>query len=531
MVKNKKIKIELMFPNSKYVKYMQEVSSVKAFENGLVTIDGLYSETVFGPVGSDVRMSNFGYIDLGISVVHPLIWKAVTKKKMYRGIVDGTTFVTFDNEIKDFIISDSESGNTGYHYFFTNLPRVDLLKTESQVAKDNVNLYNKYRENVYYDKLLVLPAGLRDYTIDKSNRIIEIEINEYYTRILSMTGLTKAMSDVEHEDLNSIRLRLQEKVNDLYDYLMDMIDGKHKFINGSFTATNIDYSTRNVATGIPMVIDDLENVVGDINTAQIGLLQFVKSVTPMVQYEWAKFISDRYFVLGQDALLVNKVSKLTGYVTINSKTFSKFSVPDEIDAMMSNLLDDDFKNKPIDVDGYWLLMVLDKGDEIIVYERVDNTIDAKIIEELRPITYGELFYILTYRASKTTNSLITRYPIASEYSIYPSKVLIRTTHVDRAIRLTVKDELGGTTSILEHYPILGERWVPGISPSSTRLKSLGADFDGDKLGQSSLLTMESNEEVDKLLNSLAMYVDKDSGEVHNINDNVCKRTFATLTKV
>jgi len=531
MSKNKKLKIVPIFPNDKYVKYMGEVTTVQAFDKGLINEDGLYSEKIFGPVGSDTRMVRFGFIDLGVSVVHPLIWKAVTRKKLYNNIINGSVYVTFDNTIKDFVVSDIENGHTGFNYFFTNLPRVKFVKGKSLLTNDNIKLYEQYKDNIYYDKLLILPAGLRDYSVGKDGRFTEVEINEFYTSVISMSGLTKSISKAELNSLDDIRLRMQEKVNDLYDYLMGMIDGKHKFINGSFTATNIDYATRNVASGIPMTIDDLEDVEGDINTAQIGLMQFVKSISPFIHYEWENIINNIYFVLGQDALLVDKESMSNVRVGLGGKTLNKFTTVDGVENIMSNLIDDDFKNSPIDVAGHWLMLVHDKGDEFILYEKIDETIPEDIKKELRPITYGELFFIMAERYVKRTRGLITRYPVASELSIYPSKVLLNSTHTYREVKLHIKDELGLSIHTIKKFPIVKGKWVPGISPSSTRLPKLGLDYDGDKLAFIALFTDNSNGEVDKILSSITMYIDNEGNEIHDVNDNVCKRTFLTLTTV
>jgi hypothetical protein len=35
--------------------------------------EGLYSEEIFGRVGSDERLNRFGYFDLKLSIFHPLV--------------------------------------------------------------------------------------------------------------------------------------------------------------------------------------------------------------------------------------------------------------------------------------------------------------------------------------------------------------------------------------------------------------------------------------------------------------------------
>ena len=69
--------IDLLILNRSNTGYMLEVKSPIIFESSsnIFKKDGLFSNEIFGDVGSKDRMERCGYIDLKIPVMHPLIYK------------------------------------------------------------------------------------------------------------------------------------------------------------------------------------------------------------------------------------------------------------------------------------------------------------------------------------------------------------------------------------------------------------------------------------------------------------------------
>ena len=66
--------------------FIQEPSSTRFHPNGLL------SEIIFGEVGSNQRFSQFGYIKLNTTVLHPMIFVDITRtKKIYKDIMSMLT--------------------------------------------------------------------------------------------------------------------------------------------------------------------------------------------------------------------------------------------------------------------------------------------------------------------------------------------------------------------------------------------------------------------------------------------------------
>ncbi|MFO5848545.1 hypothetical protein ACLBP5_30600, partial [Klebsiella pneumoniae] len=62
---------------------------------------------IFGRVGPADRESLFGYIHLGLELIHPAVYRNLIKlKAFYEEIVLGKASAVFDESIKEFIRAD-----------------------------------------------------------------------------------------------------------------------------------------------------------------------------------------------------------------------------------------------------------------------------------------------------------------------------------------------------------------------------------------------------------------------------------------
>src|SRR5579872_1383888 len=75
--------------------------------------DGLFSTLIFGKVGDPARSARFSFIDIKIPIFHPVIFSAlIALKQLYGGIMAGTDYAVWSDELKDFERSDSINGKT-----------------------------------------------------------------------------------------------------------------------------------------------------------------------------------------------------------------------------------------------------------------------------------------------------------------------------------------------------------------------------------------------------------------------------------
>ena len=182
--------ITLLNLTPEYLKMLSPITDLSIFDSNKDTYSsqGLFSNEIFGEVGTELRNKRFAYIDIKLPVLHPIVYKALTQaRKMYIDIISGSQYATFSYKDNDFIKSDPIEGETGYHFFFKHYPQLLLQDTGSDRRRQTIELLNKFRDRAIIDKIIVLPAGLRDVEFE-DNRPTYDEINNYYKRLISLSN-------------------------------------------------------------------------------------------------------------------------------------------------------------------------------------------------------------------------------------------------------------------------------------------------------------------------------------------------------
>jgi hypothetical protein len=127
--------------------------------------EGLFSEKIFGQIGTTSRITSFGWISLPVRIIAPVVFKAISKlSALYLDIMAGRAFAKWDNVRKDFIKAheDDPDADTGYTFFLSHFKEIDYPITPSMSRDDRIQLSKKYIDICLYDKIPVMPAGLRD---------------------------------------------------------------------------------------------------------------------------------------------------------------------------------------------------------------------------------------------------------------------------------------------------------------------------------------------------------------------------------
>jgi hypothetical protein len=151
--------------------------------------NGLYSVSIFGRMGDDMRNTRFSYIDVRAAILHPIIWRALGKlKQLYHDILLGTQYAVFDPAVKDFVRSDVVNGKTGYQFFLDHAAQIEFQKTNSTEREFNIRVVKKYWKIALTSKIVVEPAGLRDIQLSGDGRHEEDEVNDLYRRLLAVSN-------------------------------------------------------------------------------------------------------------------------------------------------------------------------------------------------------------------------------------------------------------------------------------------------------------------------------------------------------
>jgi len=519
---------KLIFPDKFYVKYLGEILTSRVINRREIDELGLYSTKIFGPLGSEERNSTFAYIDLKSDILHPTIYEYLLKiNSLYGRIMNSSIYVKYNKQNRTFEISDIENGYTGYSYFLEHLPELDLGSSDSDDKQNMIDVINKYREKgkLTNNKLLVLPAGLRDIEIKLDGQTVEHEINDYYKKVFNNVQLLNFNNSVMSTK-DRLLLTLQNRVNDLMAELFKVINGKKKLIGGQYVSRHVDYITRNVATGRSVKVDDVTKIdFNPINITLIGLYQYSKAITPITKY----YLNDIFLnkVLDRSKKTIrcfDPDNNTFKNVEIDDKTFRMLSTKDGLDKLLSRMKDDEFKNKELVFDGCIAFPVVETNGETRIY--VNTLPDGKV----RALTYGELVYNAIYKYSLTNHGYITRYPITEQGSIFITKVRVNTTSREKETKVEIISEYGQDNFTTTEYPIPGLPYDSSLSPSYARAKGLGLDYDGDKIVFTAFITEDANEEADKFLKSVNNYVKPDGKLTLDLIDHPLEILLKSMTK-
>ena len=471
--------IDLLVLEKEHIRNLGEVKTGRIMIPSTQDFDpeGIYSTEIFGPVGSEERATRFGYIDLKVDILHPLVFNHIQSMKVfYKEIMAGKKYAVFNEKTKDFELSNIQDGKTGYHFFFQHFKKVKLKDTDGTQRKFKIDIINFYKKlNKPFNKLLVLPAGLRDYTLTADGRPSEDEVNDLYRKVISLTNNFDNVNIKKEENLylmSNIMYKLQVAVLDIYEYFFNLLNGKSKFTEGKWAKRAISHGTRNVLTpAVPAIqdINDKNRITLDMTV--VGLYQYVKAVTPLtINKVLNKFI---YRIMSPDTntgILVDLKTLKSVTVDIPIKKRDDWITGEGLEQTMNKLGQESLRSLPIMVDKYYLLNIYDDGKTI---KPVFNTseLNEEEFKHIRPITYAELFYLAIEDIVDKYPALVTRYPVANVGGVYPSKVYLRTTMNPR----TVNYVLNGVSKTLKEYPNLKEKYFNGMSPHSTHLVLLGGD--------------------------------------------------------
>lgn len=482
--------------------------------------DGLFSVLTFGRVGDEQRDMRFGYIDAVVTVFHPTIFRALCQlKALYRDIMSGTRYAIWNAQESDFEAASELEGETGYAFFLTHWHKIKFKESKSPIRTERVKMIEKYRKVATVDKILVLPAGLRDYVIDSTGRGTQDEINDIYRKIL---GASKVLVSTEGAELspvfNNSRKSIQQSFNEIYDTISQMITGKKGFFQEKFGSRRIFNGTRNVISAMDTSVADLdaENAPG-FNDSIIGLFQVMKGALPVTIYQLRNgWLSEVFGVggSGTSARLVDPKTLQQDVVELPLDVRDKWVTVEGLEKLVEGFRNPGIRFKPIKIEGRYLGLIYIGPDETFKIfgdiRELPEHLDRQYVE---PLTYVHLFYLCAYRRWNTLKAIVTRYPVAGIGSTYPCHVYCKTTIVGE-VRYELGDDwkpLGEEFKALEFPTRKPESFVDSQVIHPSRLAGLAADYDGDTASATIVYSDEALAELDKYLDSTAAYLDPRGG--------------------
>jgi len=499
--------------------------------------EGLFSEEIFGQIGSPERLVRHGYVDLNCMIIQPPIYKSLMSLAvLYEDILTGHALAYFNPETEDFektTETDTRPGvGTGYTYFMSYLPKIKFRRNDSDGRNNKIAMIEKYRSVLMCDRLIVEPAGLRDLD-GEVGALTQEDINKLYRDLLSYSfglpiGSTSDLYD-------AVRTNIQKKAVAIYDYIVDILDGKKGMVQGAWARRRVAMGTRNVitaATYSALSPDDPQ--FQKPTETKVGLFQSMKAFQPIVVHHLKISLFDTIFAGGNQVPVIDPKTWQLEYREISSKELARFNTNPALENLITLFQNADVRDRPItvtDVTGkqFYLCMVYDTGDEISLFRTFSDfeTMYKRPIDKskVRPLTWVEIFYMVTFNATSGRHVQVTRYPVLEEGSSYPTKIHLASTSPGRVVRM--RDVISDTlTKQYPQYPILGKPYHESMALSVVRLKGMGADHDGDTSSANGVWADESNAECDAYINSVQALINTQKRFVAGANtDNIAFTIF------
>ena len=529
------LNISLLILNPESVRGLRPVKVLDIFDGFTKNFhpDGLFSIDSFGRVGEERRNRAFAYTNLNIPIFHPVIYKNLMDlKSQYEDIVTGKTYAVFDEKLGDFVDSNPLDGFTGFEFFVQNFKKIKFDARTSISRKFSIDMIKKNINSCMMDKLVVIPAGLRDYTVDPSGKQSEDEINGLYRKVIGNSNLIESIDrNLNIDHINNIRCSIQKGVVAVYDYLVSLVKGKSKFINDKWAGRKVEYSTRNVITAYVSKathVDD-ERLVG-CNESVVGLYQFLTSIRPLaVNLIRTGYLSNVFTGPNTPAMMVNKKTLKKEAVTIPPDLYDTWMTPEGLESVFSKYGERSLRNKVLEYKDHYFAMIYEGPDGTYkIFSDIDELPEGFDRKYVKPLNTTKLLYLSTYKRSRKIPGLLTRYPILGYGSIYPSFTYLKTT-VEAEVRVELDHAWNKTESKAIEYPIDDIEFFDSLCPATSHLIRLSADFDGDTCSWTALLSDEAYEEIYAKLNSVSYYVGVDGKVVFSVESHIAKTVCAFIS--
>lgn len=534
--------ISLLIPTNQQLKMLGQITSHEIFEGlgGNFHENGLFSVGIFGRIGSSEREGRFGYIKLGLPVIHPVVYRNLIKlKAFYEDIILGKAYAIFDTAVNDFVKSNELEGRTGYTFFFDNWKKVDFQETGSGIRKNRLQLIAKYIDKCTLDNFVVCPAAYREVEIDAYGRVTLDEVNEHYRALLNQTyGIPEYFGPNDDKAIyDRKRVAIQNNVQAIYDHFEKLLSGKGGFIQANWASRKVFNGTRNVISSLDTNASDLDrpNRPGFKDVA-IGLLQGSVAVKPKTIFALRNSIIGDIFNSNNNRVqLLDKETLKRVWIDVPTAVIDKWGTPDGLEKVINDLRVVEQRSRPVEIEGHYVgLVYLDNNENFKVFRDIEELPAHLNPEFVRPISYAELIYLAGLSMWNTSVGIVTRYPIENYNSSIPCRMYMKTTVIgELRYQLDHNWERDETLPLALEYPKIGKdysaQWHDSLSLPPSTLAALGADFDGDTASFIAAYSKEAIAEANKFFDSRLAYLKAGGGEEFSLNIHTLNLTLRFMT--
>ena len=440
---------------------------------------GLYSQEIFGRVGSRERKLLHAWVDLGGRFLHPFAYQIV--KGMFRDLPKLIQRAAWWRLSPKGFLEKADEGEkgagTGLEWLIRNWSALDWKRTGVESREENIRLLKKLKPSeTFVSKWIVFPAFYRD--MDRAGadgRMAMDDATALYKRLVLLGQAKAGAGDLA---AGTTDWRVQDALNQMYDMLTGRLAGKHGLIQRNIQGKSIDYAARGVISESRLDTDtygELQVPYGHTGVPlHMALVMFFPFVTQQMEALLADFKQDSLVITGNPGK--GAKYELTRE-TVAGLTTSKF---ERLVNMFARSERARFSE---------LFVETRDGSRALVFGSLDLG---------RPFTLTDFLFLTALRVVENKHAYVTRYPLEDYRNITPTRIRLLSTEK------TIRVELPGGVAV-DNYPLLDWKnpdktvWVNSVKPSNGYLQGFGADFDGDMVSLRGCFTQEANLEAEEVM--------------------------------
>lgn len=509
--------------------------------------NGLFSETIFGELGSPDRVIRHGYIDMHTTIIHPTIFEIIKElKSYYVDILKGFQYAVWNEKTGQFDKADVSDTNadTGYSFFMNKIHLLKWDHSDSESRKTKVNILTKNSSKLKMSKCLVIPAGLRDYREDRGRGSYDV-INTSYRKVIELSTTLKG-NDTEQPVFDTIRWSVQRAVNETFDRIWALLSNDNGFIQSKYISRSVARATRNVL--VATEVSAAENNQGAKLKPDEILLPLYQAMCafmlPFKHYLSTIFYNPIFSTESDHASLIDPETLGLTYVELSIEERQRFVTSEKLESAIHAFRDQALRHMPaiaygIDHKKYYLYLIYQKGENVYIGR---NFNDMKIRlaekgihtnlkrEEVRPMTWFEMYYYTCYVTTSGKHATSTRYPVTHHWSIFVGKIHVGSTIGYQKAVVEVLSSDSNNHITFPRWPDKNYASINGLAIHPSQFKVLNADTDGDMLNTIGLFSDEANQAAAAFLSSPRSVLDPSGTPMIGLSTDLCKVTLYNLTR-
>lgn len=499
------MKIQELFDIDRYIKTndIMEVTSQQILSSqNNYNPTGLFSETIFGQTPEE-RKYKCGYITLPVPMFNPYI--AINIIKRSGGVIRKMAYSECKCNLIDGQLVPAEDGQyKGFKDLYKIWEQIDIKKTINSKVQEVTDILTKTPKRLLFsNKLLILPPEFREIGM-KNGKQVKSELNTLYMKILGLKQVTSHIGTAPFQ----IHNKIQDTIIDIYTFINTRVSKKHGFFQKELLSKTTTWGAGAVISAPKYNTENPE--IGVFRTGY-PLHILTSLFHPLIKFQLKQLLS--YDSIYQ--------------MHINKEEVKSNNIVNMYDDKMIEDLMKIYKKNP--GNRFRKLYLDPENTKPITIQYMDLTRNETVT---RPLTLTDIIYQCVYTVVVVGNRMVytVRYPIGDYLGAFFSKVHILSTNSTSRVQLN--------DQVYSSYPQIDPElptsrvatsFSDTVTPSNSRLKVIGGDYDGDTVKNIGIWSDDANKQAEELMYSKIYNITPQGTTVYQIEIECLNGLFA-LTK-